>query len=495
MHRLFRIALIVAILLGVGLPTSARTARALTNTELKCQQTIGKEGAKYAKRREKALRGCAYAQARGDACDTAKRDKQIASAEAKLGQRLEQKCGDVALENLGFPGACSDGNGPPFAAQDLVACIRDSHLARVDMAVATEYPATHGTLDGAEINCQKTIGVEGERFIAAKLKYRAKCLDDQLKGKLDAAVNCRAQVPPNGAGTGDPKTDSRITKAVTKLRTKIDRKCSGVSLEDLGFPNMCDDPDGPPFSASNLEDCIEDTHEQKADEMVGFEYPGAAPATPTPVVTPSPDTPTPTGGGATATGGGGATPTATPTPSGSCVLPNPIPEVLSFVAKPGVDLDTGWTGISHDVPGVDDGAITAVRLSNCDLDTESPTCGQCDTEGPILFPGASKNCRCYDLADRDAQLVRELRSRDAVVVQRARDLRVLLRSAAADLVRCRPGVRDQPLRRAAHRDRQHLRCRPARGRRRRVRASRIERPQRAHRRSAVPDVRGRHDTP
>src|SRR6185295_18665643 len=39
--------------------------------------------------------------------------------------------------------------------------------------------------------------------------------------------------------------------------------------------------------------------------------------------------------------------------------------------------------------------------SNGDTNTASPTCGQCDTDGPILFPGASKNCRCLNLSNRD----------------------------------------------------------------------------------------------
>jgi len=85
-----------------------------------------------------------------------------------------------------------------------------------------------------------------------------------------------------------------------------------------------------------------------------------------------------------------------------CSLPSPLPEVLSFVARPGIDLDTGWTGQSHDLPGVDDGAQAAVRLSNCNTDTASPACGQCDIDGPVLFPGPSKNCTCYNLGDPDA---------------------------------------------------------------------------------------------
>jgi hypothetical protein len=97
-----------------------------------------------------------------------------------------------------------------------------------------------------------------------------------------------------------------------------------------------------------------------------------------------------------------ADPTATPTPGSPCVLPNPIPAVLSFQARPNVDLDTGWTGQSHDLLGVDDGAFAAARVGNCDLDTSSPTCGQCDIDGPVRFPGPAKNCACFNLSNRDS---------------------------------------------------------------------------------------------
>ncbi len=115
-----------------------------------------------------------------------------------------------------------------------------------------------------------------------------------------------------------------------------------------------------------------------------------------PTATATSHNPTPT---PTPTNAHTATPTAVST---ACVLPNPLPEVLSYVAKPGVDLDTGWTGQSHDLPGIDNAPSAAVRLSNCDTNLTSPTCGQCTTDGPVLFPGPSKNCRCYDLSDPDA---------------------------------------------------------------------------------------------
>jgi len=82
-------------------------------------------------------------------------------------------------------------------------------------------------------------------------------------------------------------------------------------------------------------------------------------------------------------------------------LPDLIPAQLSLVAKPGIDLDTGWTGQSHDLPGDDNASLTTVRVSDCDVSLQSPTCGQCVITGPLQFPGSSKNCRCVNLPNRD----------------------------------------------------------------------------------------------
>ncbi len=85
----------------------------------------------------------------------------------------------------------------------------------------------------------------------------------------------------------------------------------------------------------------------------------------------------------------------------NCTLPNPVPEVLSFVSKPGTDLDTGWTGQAHDSRTVDGASLTAARLQGCDLNTSSPTCGQCNLTGPVDFPGPAKNCFCYSVGTPD----------------------------------------------------------------------------------------------
>ncbi len=84
-----------------------------------------------------------------------------------------------------------------------------------------------------------------------------------------------------------------------------------------------------------------------------------------------------------------------------CFVALPIPDRIAFVNRPTRDSDTGWTGISHDLPGDDEAIFNTMRLSNCDTNPASPTCGVCDFTGPVAVPGPAKNCFCWNVDDRD----------------------------------------------------------------------------------------------
>ncbi|TMA81302.1 MAG: hypothetical protein E6J72_05865, partial [Deltaproteobacteria bacterium] len=202
------------------------------------------------------LRRCEDAIVRGSTCNTANRDAAIARAADQLAQQLSMHCRSVTLEDLGFPGLCSH-HGGSFSVQDLTTCIEDAAESRVDMAIAIEYPNPH-EVSHDDATCQKTIGAAARNFYTTKLKARSHCLDQQLKGNIGSDVNCRAEVPP---GTGDPGTDQQIAAAAAALSDELHGACDGITLEDLGFPGMCSDPDGGSFSVDNLDACILSTHE------------------------------------------------------------------------------------------------------------------------------------------------------------------------------------------------------------------------------------------
>ncbi len=433
---------------------------------VKCQREIAKRSAQFAQAKMVALQKCQDAVLKGAStgpCPDSKTSAKIANAEVKLRSSIAKKCGgsdkscdgvgDDSLASIGWNGgACpefeSAGCTNAITSCDGIGeCLACADEAGVDQAISLYYDALAPTSDGDVSACQRAIGKEATKFFKTKSKALEKCEDGVVKGA--SAGPCP-----------DAKAGAKIASAHAKEIDKICRACGGddracggsddLAPSTIGFGATCPAvtvPGGASCggSVATLQDlvtCVDCVTEFKADCLDALAVPGVRPyppechagtnpATPTPTATSAPATPT-----STATSGGGATnPTATATPNptcgnntidpgedcdgtdggvcpgqcsasctcpGSCVLPNPIPEVISLVAKPGIDLDTGWTGIAHDIPGTDDASLLALRVSGCDLDTGSPTCGECAIDGPIAFPGPSKNCACYDVSDPDS---------------------------------------------------------------------------------------------
>src|SRR5438045_1790853 len=93
-----------------------------------------------------------------------------------------------------------------------------------------------------------------------------------------------------------------------------------------------------------------------------------------------------------------AAPIATPTTAPAAPTPTPgsggCPTSLEFEANgDAADLDTGWTGQSHDNKVINNGALT-LNVTGCA--GASPSCGQCNVDGPAENAGgtASDNHRC-----------------------------------------------------------------------------------------------------
>src|SRR6185369_16180952 len=110
--------------------------------------------------------------------------------------------------------------------------------------VSTEYPIPH-TLSKPDAKCQVGIGDAAQDFVTNKLSARTNCLDGQASGTIPASVDCRAEVPP---GTGDATTDQAIAQAQANFARALRQACGKTTLENLGFPGSCSDPDGGRFS-------------------------------------------------------------------------------------------------------------------------------------------------------------------------------------------------------------------------------------------------------
>lgn len=384
-----------------------------------CQREIAKASAKYVQAKLKALQKCNDAvvtDASPGPCPDAKAAGKITKAESKLRSSIDKKCGgadkscgtgadDDSLAAIGWTGDCPNfENGGCTNAiadcDDVSDCLVCVDEAAVDQAIDLYYGDLNlTTTDPATIGCQRAIGKSTAAFFAAKSKALQKCEDGIMKGTVTGPCPDAGKAAPAIA-----KAESKKRAGICKACGGPDRLCGGgddLSPAQIGFTGNCPNvtiPGGASCartisSVQDVVDCVDCVTEFKADCLDPLAarglrpYPSEcnnnAPATPTATATPGGPTATPT-----ATSGGGG-PTTTPTPGGgSC------PTSLTFEATgETADLDTGWTGQSHDSKVIGNGALT-LTVSGCA--GASPSCGQCNVNGPIANTGgtASNNHRC-----------------------------------------------------------------------------------------------------
>ena len=397
-------------------------------------------------------------------CPDGKASTQIGKASAKLRAAIANRCGggdhdcatigdNDSLASIGWNvgtcqnlenGGCNDAIA---TCGDVATCVLCLNEAAVDQAIGLYYDAFTSGPSASVEKCQRAIGKETTKFFDAKRRALAKCEDAVLSGASSGPCP-------------DARASMLISKAETTKVAKLCNACGGADQTcgggddptpaEIGFVGNCpavDPPGAAPAcghaitTVADIVQCVDCVTEFKVDCIAAADAPstGAYPAecnggTPAPTAT---ATATPGGGGPTPTHtpGGGATPTATATPppncgnntvdqgeacdgtddaacpglcqpnctcGSACTLPNPIPAAIALAARPGIDLDTGWTGVSHDLPGVDDAPVVTGRLSGCDTSTSSPTCGQCTVNGPIKYAAAIDNCRCYNASTPDS---------------------------------------------------------------------------------------------
>ncbi len=431
-NLLFAIALVVT---ATAVWSNAAYADALT-----CERAVVKASSKFTQAKMKALQRCRDGIVRHISqgpCPDISASAKIAKAETKLRSSVSKACGgadqtcgtagDDALGPMGWGGSCpnfenggcanaiTDCNG----VSDCLACV--GHAA-VNQAIGLYYDNINlGATSSTVIKCQRAIGKYTAKFFAAKSKALQRCEDGALLGSVSGPCPDAAKAAPTIA-----MAESKKRAGICKMCGGFDRLCGGgddIPPSQIGFASTCPSVTvpggqacgGPVNTLLDLVNCVDCVTEFKADCLDALSaphlkgYPPQCNGAPGPTTTPGP--------GATTTrtatpGGGGPTPTRTQTPPGptrtptpvstTCVLPNPIPAVVSFVGKSGVDLDTGWTGLAHDAVADVLAPLSAARISNCDTNLSSPTCGQCDLDGPVKFPAVVGNCFCTNLANRDA---------------------------------------------------------------------------------------------
>jgi len=378
-----------------------------------CKRAVEQSTAKFVQAKMKALQKCndaVVSNVSPGPCPDAKASAKIAKAETKLRTTIDGKCGgldhscgtggdDESLASIGWNigtcpnfenGACNNAIANCDDVSQCLVCIGEK---AVDQAIQLYY----GSLDqGASasdvIGCQRSIGKNTGKFFAAKSKALQKCEDGVIKGTVAGPCPDAVKAAPAIA-----KAESKKRAGICKACGGADRSCGGgddLTPTQIGFTSSCPSvtiPGGASCAhaittVQDIVDCVDCVTEFKADCIDALTVPelksypsqcNTNAPTPLPTVTPTPTS-----------GGGGPTVTPTPGGGGGC------PTSLSFEADgSAADLDTGWTGQSHDSKVINNGKLT-LAVSGCG--SPAPSCGQCNLNGPIANAGgtASNNHRC-----------------------------------------------------------------------------------------------------
>jgi cysteine-rich repeat protein len=126
----------------------------------------------------------------------------------------------------------------------------------------TEIPLPKTLLD-----CQEAIGSATKTLFSRVFAAQQNCLHRQLRGTLTLDRTCRA------FPTGDHKTDNAISRAKNALGKNLQSACDGVILGAIGFPGSCLDPDGPPLTLDNLQQCLEEGVFTQVEDLLNLSFP------------------------------------------------------------------------------------------------------------------------------------------------------------------------------------------------------------------------------
>src|SRR6266404_6347729 len=123
-------------------------------------------------------------------------------------------------------------------------------------------PQAHATLGPAFAACRQGLTKASLKFFGSVLKINEKCNDKNLQ----TTGSCPANTVPD-----------QIPGLVQKLDAGIDKKCPGFAPNQLsfflGYPGKCTDPDpSNGFTLADLKQCMQDSHTNAANTLLGIEY-------------------------------------------------------------------------------------------------------------------------------------------------------------------------------------------------------------------------------
>jgi len=340
----------------------------LSGDEDKCQNVIGGESRLFINRKMRARTRCLDLQLKGKLSDTINclaevppgtgnrdTDQLIQKAFKQLEDKLRRGCRNADLETIGFPGSCPATGG--FSLGDLQSCLETSLETALDQAILLLVPFTSPVATATPT--PEETATPSEAPTPTETASLGPPTASPPPGETPTPTETASP------GPGEPTA----TATVAEVTPTPAETLATIEPTPTGTPVASGEPTATATAAAGA------TPTETAAAGATPTETAAATAEPTPVPT---DTT-------------GPVPTSTPS-GGACAT-----EITFLANGQAADLDTGWTGQSHDSKVISDGLITAT-LSNCA--NASEPCGICSVNGPIPNAGGttvtnpSNNRRC-----------------------------------------------------------------------------------------------------
>jgi|GEM_PF-1999191 len=202
-----------------------------------------------------------------------KLQRAMENATIKLDRALSTACVGVNLAFLNFPGACPDPSGGTFVVDDLQKCVRAESDVVIDDLLHRYYPTKIDAVRGPESSCLGGTARDAFAMFRYNIRVRHRCLLDQRIDKIDAAVNCRADILAYGPGTGDDNVDRAIRRAYIHLLGGIPAQCANIQIDKLGYQEVCPDSSGGIFTVLDLKTCLFDLNRAQTPPTLAIAFP------------------------------------------------------------------------------------------------------------------------------------------------------------------------------------------------------------------------------
>ena len=391
--KLSRVVTVWAAGLLLGLVVEPAHA-AFSSADLKCRETISKQGAKLAQQAAKTLNECHTKRVDGalpedtDCNSTVAADtkSKIQKAADKLLDKVPEKCASLtpsALNYVGCPSPCDSAVPAITDFNHVAACIECTTRVYVESMTGSAQGDPGLPLGDPEARCHDSIGSNQTKHFLTVVKERRKCQKSAEKGGAMDVSSCV---------NADPK--GKIAKTRNKVEAALEPACAGAVLASL---DSCAE-----ITLDAVESCVFDDSAASSRAFGTRVFRSLYELNP--------------GGGATTTTFNGSTTSTTTTTMGGGGPQDPQcpnkAELILYAGTRGTtcanngdcggfgecnttlgrcttvsELDTGWTGIAHDADIIDE----AVTVADINCPGPAPTCGECTIAGLNPDPGY---CRC-----------------------------------------------------------------------------------------------------